>query len=125
LRWGFEIQGAGWLRSTDPGWREQLWATPAEMQGELSWKSSLFQEDFLLHAFARGHWSSSRATPYGTIPAQVRFDGGATAGVGPFRVYAIFLNLASTLDDSATYVVSIMPQPLRSYRIGLTWRFLD
>lgn len=125
LKWGFEVHGSGWLRKSDPDWRRQLWATPAEMQGELSWSSSLFREEFVVHAFSRGHWSSSRATPYGRIGPRVRFDGGVTAGIDPFRVYFMFENLANTIDESGSYVVNFMPLPLRSYRFGLTWRFLD
>lgn len=125
LRWGFAVRGTGWLRKSDPDWRNQLWATPAEMQGELSWTSSMFREEFVVHAFSRGHWSSSRTTPFGTIDPRVRVDGGATAGIGAFRVFLIFENLANTIDESASYVVNFMPLPLRSYRFGLTWRFLD
>jgi hypothetical protein len=124
-RWGFSCTGTGWLRTSHPGWRDQLWGTPAEARGDLSWRSWLFQEDFRVHAFVRGVWSSSRATPYGTVAPQARLDGGATAGVGPFRVYWLFLNLVSTEDPASTYVVDFIAQPLRSFRMGLTWRFLD
>lgn len=124
LRFGFVFDGWFALRTADPGWKEQLWMTPAEARGRIAWSRRWFG-DLDLTFFARGEWSASRAGRGGTIAPMNRFDGGAQATVGPWSAYLAWINLENDIRESATWTTSAMPLPLRSFRMGLVWRFLD
>jgi hypothetical protein len=125
---GLRLEVRGAIRSAAPDWETQPWMTPFDARGRLAWRRRLFREDLDLEAWVRADWSGRRATAAGTLPASDRYDAGVTGSVESLTLFFVLMNLES--DESAAADL-ILPEevwtalPLRSYRAGLTWRFLD
>jgi hypothetical protein len=125
LRFGFSLRGDGAWRTADPGREAQLWMAPAEVRGRLGWRGLLFGESLDLDLFLRGQWAAERATTLGLVDGAARLDGGGTAQVDDLSLWLLFVNLTDAVDDAATVDGGAMILPIRSFRMGLTWRFLD
>lgn len=125
LSLGFSITADGAVRTSDPGRESQLWMAPAEARSTLGWRALLFGEALDLDLFLRGLWSGERATPLGLIDGEARLDGGGSAQVDDLVLWMLFVNLTDAADEAATVDGGPMILPIRSFRMGLTWRFLD
>ena len=125
LGWGFSIDGDGAVRTSDPGRESQLWMTPLELRGRLDWRGRLFAEALDLDLFLRGQWNGERSSTTGQISPTARFDGGGTAQVASLSLWLLFVNLTNGESEAASVGRSAMILPIRSFRMGLTWRFLD
>jgi len=129
LPFGLRIEARAAARASDPGWKSQLWMTPFDAQARLSWARSFFRDDLWIELFLRGEFAGRRASPSGIFAASDRYDGGALARSGPLTFFFTLRNLESDEAVAADQPVLAedgwMTRPLRTYRIGLTWRFLD
>ncbi len=125
LPWGLSTQVAGVVRSVDDDARDQLWFTPAEARVRLSWEATLFAGAMDLKLFVRGRWNDDRTTILGRIAPMNRFDAGGTATISTMTLFYLLENLENDVRESATVDQTAMSLPLRSYRMGLTWRFFD
>ncbi len=127
LAGGFGFFGSVTGRLSDPGWRDQLWMTPVEGSFRLSWGARFFEGDLEVEGFLRGEVAGRRGTPYGELPWSDRYDAGALARVESLTFSFLLINLesdetaAADFDETAGWVTL----PLRTYRMGLTWRFTD
>jgi hypothetical protein len=128
----FEMEGAG--RTARPAVEDQLWMAPWDGRVRLSLRRAFFSSDLRLEGFARGAFSGPRSTPYGTLASGDRYDAGVSVQVDELSIFMVLLNLESEYAPAADYEGGISQDPsgsnwwtlpLRTYRIGLTWRFLD
>jgi len=119
----FELRAV--VRHADPSWREQLWATPWEMWGTLSWSQALFSDRLRSRAFLRAEAHGEQATPFGRLGSSERFDGGVDLDLGAAQIYFVLFNLEDDIAAAAGYDDGFMLLPYRSFRMGLTWRFID
>jgi hypothetical protein len=128
LLYGFRFGAWATGRVAAPGldgWKDQLWMTPWDVRARLSWRHRFFQDDLDLEGFVRALLSGERASPYGIVPAEGRFDGGVTARVGGLTLFLLLQNLPDDYLEAAAYDGGWAYLPFRSYRIGLVWRFKD
>ncbi len=133
---GFRIEGLAEARVSDPGWRDQLWMTPWNGEAQISYERLLFKRDLLGGLFLRGRIAGERAAPEpapypGASSSEIIFpwsrflDAGATARVRKVTLFAMLVNLEDSADEAGAYEAGWVYLPFRSYRIGLTWHFLD
>jgi hypothetical protein len=132
---GLDVEGIG--RTAKPGVDDQLWMAPWDARVRLSLRRVLFSGDLHAEGFVRSVISGPRSTPYGRIRSGERYDAGISLQVSDLSLFAVLLNLRDVLTPAADYetashydVVGLvepgwMPLPVRGYRMGLTWRFLD
>lgn len=128
----FEVEGTG--RTARPAVEDQLWMAPWDGRARLSLRRAFFSSDLRVDGFVRGAISGPRSTPYGTLVAGDRYDAGITVQVDELSIFVVLLNLESDLAPAADYEsgISLDPSgstwwtlPLRTYRMGLTWCFLN
>lgn len=125
----FEIEGTG--RTARPAVDDQLWMTPWDARARLSLRRVFFSGDLQAEGFLRGAISGPRSAPYGRLRSADRYDAGVAVQVEDLSLFAVFLNLENDLTPAADYEPAGLagpdwvPLPLRGYRMGLTWRFLD
>jgi hypothetical protein len=128
----FEMEGTG--RTAKPVVDDQLWMAPWDGRVRLSLRRAFFSGDLRLEGFARGAISGPRSTPYGTIASGDRYDAGVSAQVDELSIFVVLLNLENEYAPAADYEggISLDPSgsnwwtlPLRTYRMGLTWCFLN
>lgn len=125
LRYGFRLEAWGTGRSSNPSWRDQLWMTPWEGAAALSLHRGFFENDLRISGFLRGSVSGRRATPQGILPSSDRYDAGASARVDRLTLFVVLLNLEDDISEAAAYDAGWVYLPRRSYRTGLSWRFVD
>lgn len=128
----FEMEGTG--RTAKPAVEDQLWMAPWDGRVRLSLRRALFSSDLWIEGFVRGAICGPRSTPYGTLASGDRYDAGVSVQVDELTLFVMLLNLESEYAPAADYEggTSLDPSgsnwwtlPLRTYRIGLTWRFLN
>ncbi|MEZ4651137.1 MAG: hypothetical protein R3E97_20580 [Candidatus Eisenbacteria bacterium] len=125
LRFGFDVSLDGAVRTSSPGREAQLWMTPAELRAQLHWRALLFSEGLDLDLFLRGRWNGERTTTIGTLSPMSRFDGGGSAQIDDLSLWMLFVNLTDGEHPAAAVDGGTFILPVRSFRMGLTWRFLD
>lgn len=121
---GLGLEASGVARASDPGWRDQFWMTPWQARARLTLRRTYFGA-LDTELALRGEWSGERATPFGILQLADRYDAGATATVGDVRLVFLLTNLEDDLSPAAAYDGGAMVLPLRSFRMGLVWRFVD
>lgn len=123
---GVSVDAWGAARAADPSRESHLWMAPWEAQGTLRWARRWFNDDLDLELFARGRLEGERTTTVArAIDARVRMDAGATGTIGALYLYLMFVNVLDGLHEAAVLENEFAVMPLRSYRLGLAWRFLD
>lgn len=125
LRYGFELSLDAAVRTSSPGREAQLWMTPAEVRSQLHWKALLFSEALNLDLFLRGRWNAERTTTIEILSPMTRFDGGGSAQIDDLSLWMLFVNLTDAQQGAAAVDGGSYILPIRSFRMGLTWRFLD
>jgi hypothetical protein len=127
-----DLEGTG--RTARPAVEDQPWMAPWDGRVRLSLRRAFFSSDLRIEGFARGAVSGPRSTPYGTLPSGDRYDAGVTVQVESLSIFFVLLNLEGEYAPAADHAsgTSLDPSgsdwwtlPLRTYRMGLTWRFLD
>jgi hypothetical protein len=127
-----DLEGTG--RTSKPSVADQPWMAPWDGRVRLSLARVFFSGDLRIEGFARGAISGPRSTPYGTLPSMDRYDAGVHVRVEDFTVFVVLLNLEADQTPAADHEIGtpLDPSlsnwwmlPLRTYRMGLTWRFLD
>ncbi len=133
---GFSATGEFTGRWADPSWKSHLWMSPWDGRARLDWRARLFKGDLWLNLFMRGVFTGRRATPVidtgamqegGTVilaPGD-RYDAGGTARVGNMTLFFMLLNLEDDVREAAAYEAGWITMPFRSFRMGMTWHFLD
>jgi hypothetical protein len=125
----FEMEGTG--RTAKPAVDDQLWMAPWDGRVRLFLRCAFFSSDLRVEGFVRGAISGPRSTPYGRLAFGDRYDAGVTVRVDELSIFLVLLNLESDLAPAADYLTdpyygpTWMTLPLRTYRMGLTWRFLN
>ncbi len=133
---GFSVTGDVVGRWSDPSWKSHLWMSPWEGRARLDWRARLFKGDLWLNLFIRGVFAGQRATPVrDAASAQSgetvilapgdRYDAGGTARVGDMTLFFMLLNLEDDVREAAAYEAGWITLPFRSFRMGMTWHFLD
>jgi hypothetical protein len=123
--YGFRLEAWAAGRTSKPGWRDQLWMTPWEGQGRLAWSHRFFQGDLWAEGYLRGVIGGERATPQGVLTPSDRIDGGLTFEVDRLSLFVLLSNMEDDIREAAAYDGGWVYLPRRSYRTGLTWRFVD
>ncbi len=127
-----DLEGAG--RSAKPAVEDQPWMAPWDGRAQFSLRRSFFSEDLQVEGFVRGAFSGTRSTPYGSLASADRYDAGIHLKVEDLSYFFVLLNLEGEYAPAADYATGTTEDPsgslwwtlpLRTYRMGLTWRFLD
>lgn len=132
LPFGFGLEGDAALRTSDPGWRDELWMTPFDARGRIYASRRVFNQRLFLLAYLRGAWNGKRATPFktvdmpdGILPPRDRYDAGLEGSIADARFFFELANLEDDLTEAAGFEGGWMVLPYRSFRMGLVWRFDD
>lgn len=127
-----EMEGTG--RTSKPAVDDQLWMAPWDGRVRLSLRRAFFSSDLEVEGFVRGDLSGPRSTPYGTLASGDRYDAGVHVQVADLSIFVVLLNLENEYAPAADFETGIpldpsgsnwWTLPLRTFRMGLTWRFLN
>jgi hypothetical protein len=78
-----------------------------------------------VEGFLRGTFCGRRATPQGILDPTGRLDAGATVTVDRLTMSVVLLNVEDDIREAAAYDGGWVYLPRRSYRMGLSWSFVD
>lgn len=113
---------------TSCGWR------PGTGECACPWVTRSSRRTCGLEGFAQGAIAGPRSTPYGELATGDRYDAGFKAQIADLSLFVILLNLENEYAPAADYGTATTGDPsaatwstlpLRTYRVGLTWRFLN
>ena len=93
--------------------------------GRLGRRALLFREDLDIDLRLCATGRTEAATPYGTLPAVGMLDGEIHARIGSADLFLVMGNLTNVEQRSMSYDGGFMILPLRHYRAGIAWTFLD
>lgn len=125
MPFGFRLNASVWSTHVDGGVEHHLGLPGVRFNGELGWSGLLFKGDLLLDLLLRADGRSEVATPYGSVPAAALVDGEIKGRLGSADLFFVLANLLNANQRSMTYDGGFMQLPLRHYRAGVRWAFVD
>ncbi|MBD3163453.1 MAG: hypothetical protein GF346_13245 [Candidatus Eisenbacteria bacterium] len=119
------LRAGAFATAAEEGTESHLGLPALRWEGRFGWRARLFRDDLDLELRVKGSGRTEVATPYGTLPALGLLDGEIHARVGSADLFLVMANLTNVEQRSMSYDGGFMILPLRHYRAGITWVFLD
>ena len=125
LPFGFRLHGSMHATAAQGGVAHHLGVAAIRGWGEVGWSRLLFRGDLLLDLALQAEGRSRAAGPYGSIPAIGILDGEARGRIGAADIFFVMANLMNVEANSFSYDGGFQSLPLRHYRAGLRWTFVN